>query len=66
MKDVLRSRALMNVLASFVLGVVITMLAPPAGYALASGATVALIFIYRNIKRAKTSKKSIGVDRETT
>lgn len=58
MRDALKSRALMNVLASFVLGVVITMLAPSAGYALAAGATVAIIFIYRNIKRSGQKKTS--------
>lgn len=53
MKTFMRNRQLMNVLASFILGVVVTMLAEPVGYALAAGATVAIIFIYRNIKRGQ-------------
>lgn len=55
MNKYLRNRQLMNVLAAFVLGVVITMLAPAVGYALAAGSTVAIVFIWRAIKRAKTN-----------
>lgn len=43
----------MNVLGAFVIGVVTTLLAPAVGYALAAGAAVAIIFIYRTIKRDK-------------
>lgn len=53
MIEILRNRQLMNVLASFTLGVVITLVFPPVAYALAAGSTVAIIFIYRNIKRGK-------------
>ena len=54
----LRNRQLMNVLGAFVIGVVTTLLVPAVGYALAAGAAVAIIFIYRTIKRDKLKAKA--------
>lgn len=48
----------MNVMGAFILGVVITMLAPAAGYALAAGATVTIIFLYRSLKTRGQKKTS--------
>ena len=49
----IRNRQLMNVLGAFVVGAVTTMLVEPVGYSLAAGATVAIIMIYRRIRKAK-------------